>query len=76
MAKQCRCEAIRLHSPKDEARGVSKATWVALTRNQAFLATDAIRHAAIPWTDDDHPPLLWTDDYAALWQVLKFDRDE
>ena len=76
LAEDCDCEAIRIHSAKDEARGVSKATWVALTRNQDFLATEAIRNAAAPWNDDDRPPLLWTDDYAALWQVLKFNRDD
>ena len=76
LAEDCDCEAVRIHSPKDEARGVSKATWVALTRNQAFLTTGAIRNAATPWNDDDRPPLLWTDDYAALWQVLKFNRDD
>ncbi len=76
LAEDCDCEAVRIHSPKDEARGVSKATWVALTSNQAFLTTGAIRNAATPWNDDDRPPLLWTDDYAALWQVLKFNRDD
>ncbi len=76
LAEDCGCEAVRIHSPKDETRGVSKATWVALTRNQAFLTTGAIRNAAAPWNDDDRPPLLWTDDYAALWQVLKFNRDD
>ncbi len=76
LAEDCGCEAVRIESPKDEARGVSKATWVALSRNQAFLSNDAIRNVAKPWNDQDRPPLLWTDDYAALWQVLEFDRDE
>ena len=76
LAESCACEAVRIESPADEARGASKATWVVVTRNQNFLAADAIRSAAAPWSDDDQPPLLWTDDYAALWQVLKFDRDE
>ena len=72
LAERCGCEAIRIQSPKDEHRGVSKATWVVLTRNRDFLEVEAIRNAAQPWTDNDRPPLLWTDDYAALWQILKF----
>jgi hypothetical protein len=26
-----------------------------------------------PWEETDPPPLLWTDDFHSLWQVLETD---
>lgn len=68
----CRCEVVRTQSPEDARRGVKRATWVLLTTNRVFLDSPAVREAAVPWTDEDKPPLFWTDDFASLWQVLKW----
>ncbi len=61
---------IRIPSPPDPERGDLLATWVALTDNESFLNDPLIRRAEWPITERDRPPLVWTDDFAALWQVV------
>ena len=56
----------------DEERGINPATWMIMTDNQEFLADEVIREAATEPTDPRASALLWTDDFAGLWQVLKF----
>ena len=65
-------KVLLIQSESEQARGVSEATWAILTRNQVFLETQAIQAAAETWLDDERPPLIWTDDFASLWQVFKF----
>jgi len=72
LADVCHCEVVRTESPDDPKSGVSFSTWVLLTSNRAFLDTPAVRDSIVPWDDSDRPPLLWTDDFASLWQVLKW----
>jgi spermidine synthase len=62
--------AVRMASPEDEERGTLLATWVALTENETYLRDPLIRRAEWPVTERDRPPLIWTDDFAALWQVV------
>ena len=45
-------------------------TWILVTRDKAFLAQEEIHEAA------DDPPkkprlVLWTDDHASLYEILK-----
>ncbi len=72
LAEVCGCEAARIDSAVDESMGVKRAKWVLLTSNQAFLDSPAVREAIDPWNGEDKPPLFWTDDFASLWQVLKW----
>jgi hypothetical protein len=72
LGEGCSCEALRTLQPEDVSKGVKRATWVLLTTNRRFLDSAAVREAAAPWNDDDKPPLFWTDDFASLWQVLKW----
>ena len=72
LGEVCGCEALRTQSPEDVSKGVKRATWVLLTSNRVFLDSPAVREAAVPWTNNDQPPLFWTDDFASLWQVLKW----
>ena len=65
-------KVLLIQSESEQARGVSEATWAILTRNPVFLETQAIQAAAETWLDDERPPLIWTDDFASLWQVFKF----
>jgi hypothetical protein len=62
--------ALRINSAEDHAHAVSLASWAILTRDESFLAQDAVRNAAQPWPNE-RPPLLWTDNFASLWQILK-----
>ena len=72
LADVCGCEAVGTHSPEVLDKGVKLSNWVILTSNRAFLDSPAVREAAVGWSRDDQPPLLWTDDFASLWQVLKW----
>ncbi len=65
------CQGVRIDSDADLSQGLDSTTWVIVTKNRAFLNTPAIRNAISPWTDEDPPPLVWTDDYGSLWQTIK-----
>ena len=54
----------------DSERGINPSTWMIMTKNQEFLADEVALAAAKKPTDI--PALVWTDDFAGLWQVLKF----
>ena len=72
LAEVCDCEPVRVQSPEQPGRGVSVSTWVILTSNRPFLDASEVKEAVVPWTDDDRPPFIWTDDFASLWQILKW----
>jgi hypothetical protein len=51
--------------------GTNSTTWVLLTQNWEFLNDPAVaRHLEPSWPLRGKP-LLWTDDYGSLWQVLQ-----
>ncbi len=66
------CEAARIIASGSEAKDTNYNTWVVVTQNREFLESPAIQSAVDPWTERDAAPLVWTDDFAGLWQVLKF----
>jgi hypothetical protein len=66
------CEVVRIISQLDEEKDTNYNTWLVLTRNQQFLDLAAVRAAISPWQTDERAPVLWTDDFASLWQILKF----
>ena len=58
-----------INSPADERIGVGKADWMVLTRNGEFLDSAEVRTKMA--ANSGAAPLLWTDDFAGLWQILK-----
>jgi hypothetical protein len=62
--------AVRINSMRDDVHAISTASWAILARDESFLAQDVIQNAAQPWPNE-RPPLLWTDNFASLWQILK-----
>ena len=69
MAARLGMRAIRIDSGPNPKEGVSAATWMVLTRNDAFLANPAVMkraEAASPGATLD-----WTDNFAGLWQALR-----
>ncbi len=66
------CDAVRIIARGDKARDTNSNTWVVLTQNREFLDSPAIQPSVDAWTAEDKPALVWTDDFAGLWQVLKF----
>lgn len=72
LTEVCDCESVRVQSLAQPRRGVSDSTWVILTSNRPFLDASEVKEAVVPWTEEDLPPFLWTDDFASLWQILKW----
>ncbi len=63
-------ECVRIYAKHDTTIGTNTSTWAILTLNREFLDSPAVQERIKPWTEDDPPPLVWTDDYGSLWQVL------
>jgi hypothetical protein len=71
MAEVLGTECARIESSADYEEGLDTTTWLVLTNNREFLDSPAVKESIVPWTEDDPPPLVWTDDYGSLWQVLE-----
>lgn len=63
-------KAFRFENRDDEARGVYESTWAVITGNERFADDERVRAATA--APSPAPPIAWTDDYASLWQVLRF----
>ena len=63
--------AARFVSSADAATGESATRWVLLTADSSFLKRDHIALRISPWMPGEPAPILWTDDFASLWHVLK-----
>ena len=63
-------QAVRIESDDDSTTGVYSSTWVIVTGNQEFLSTPEVTQAHWDWTEDDIAPILWTDDFASLYQIM------
>jgi hypothetical protein len=70
MAEYLGWTAVQIISGDDPATGESSSRWVLLTSNKAFLERAGLAHQLSGWSG--RAPIAWTDDFASLWQVLKF----
>jgi hypothetical protein len=70
MASYLGWTAVQIIAGDDAATGESSSRWVLLTSNQDFLARSGLEHHLSGWSS--HPPIVWSDDFASLWNVLKF----
>jgi hypothetical protein len=55
----------------DDTPAYSTSDWILLTRNEAFLSDLEVQSHKTPWPKSSAEPILWTDDYGSLLQVLK-----
>ena len=62
-------EVCIIHSDENRSRGVFAASWALVTSNKEFL-NDLEVKAATELPGQDVAPVMWTDDYGSLWQVL------
>jgi spermidine synthase len=62
--------AVPISSENHPETGESSSRWVLLTPNQGFLARAGLTHQSSGWSG--RAPILWTDDFASLWHVLRF----
>ncbi len=66
IAEHLAWQAAQITSPRNSDTGESAATWV-------VIGADISHFTRAPeWTSLAARPLLWTDDFASLWHVLKF----
>lgn len=70
---------IAIHANKeaiyieDEGRGdgYSSSDWVLVTSNQTFLSDHTVRSSQDDW-DHELKPIVWTDDFSNLFEVVKW----
>jgi hypothetical protein len=72
LAEALGLDALLVETRPDENRGISRSTWMILTSNQAFLSQPEVLAAAAASDPSTGVALVWTDDFASLWGVLKF----
>ena len=69
LAEHLNWDAISIDSDGDDSVGVYTATWIIITDNKEFLAQEEVQEVTTGW-EDNVAPLLWTDDFASLWQIM------
>jgi hypothetical protein len=62
--------ALVFVSGDDTETGESSSTWVLITANNDFLERTGMAHQPSGWSN--RAPIIWTDDFASLWHVLRF----
>jgi hypothetical protein len=72
LAQHLGWQAVPFVSGDFAETGENSATWVLMTANSWFLKQAGIADEASGWTAPQRPPLIWTDDFASLWHVLRF----
>jgi hypothetical protein len=66
IAQHYKLDATLVENDSDASRGIYGADWMILTRNQAL--TEELEHFSTVPTRE--APILWTDDYSSLFDVL------
>jgi hypothetical protein len=63
------CPAVRVHAGFEPERGAESVTWMVVTRNAALR--ERLAAADETSTVESQREILWTDDFSALWPLLK-----
>lgn len=66
-------QARWIYGRENDDEQISSCSWVLLTNNQEFLNDELAKLSFLDWSEDEPQPLVWTDDYGALWQILNKD---
>jgi len=66
--------ALLIQDEGSRLQGTDATSWILLTSNQEFINNPEVRNAISPWTPDDFPALLFTDDYSNLIRLLRSKR--
>ncbi len=72
LAQHLDWNAAQVLSEDSPSTGEDGSRWVILTENLALLRKIVQAAPHVGWTEPDRKPLLWTDDFASLWHVLKW----
>ncbi len=66
-------EAVLISNEDDEENGVDSSDWVLVTTNQEFLKDKEVEESIVQWTDDSKEPVVWTDDFSNLFELIRWD---
>jgi len=72
LAQHLNWNAAQILAGDDPATGEDGSRWVILTDNLDLLQKIAQSTPHVGWSDPKRTPILWTDDFASLWHVLKW----
>jgi spermidine synthase len=70
MAQHLGWTAVEVLTSDDPSTGEASSRWVLITSNQEFLERAGLAHQLS--TGSPRAPIVWTDDFASLWNVLRF----
>ena len=70
IARELGYPCVRFEGDDDDSLGTNFTTWVILTQNWEFLNDPLVAASSRPCWPEHGEPLVWTDDYGSLWQVL------
>lgn len=71
IAEELECPSVLIETFPEYRTGAYFSIWGLLTRNERFLNDPTVVAAAQATRPYPHPLVLWTDDYASLWQVVR-----
>jgi hypothetical protein len=72
LAQYLNWNALQVLAKENPSTGEDASNWVILTEDLALLQKIAQASPQIGWTEPGRKPILWTDDFASLWHVLKW----
>jgi hypothetical protein len=70
IARELNWPCVLIDSKASDQAGLNGASWILLTQNYEFLNDPVIRRSSRSCWPAKGEPVLWTDDYGSLWQVL------
>jgi hypothetical protein len=72
LAQHLNWNAAQILAEDDPSTGEDGSRWVVLSQNLPLLQQITNTAPHIGWTEPNRKPILWTDDFASPWHVLKF----
>jgi hypothetical protein len=72
LAQHLNWNAAQVLAGDDPATGEDGSSWVIVTENLDLLQRITEDAPHLGWTDPKRKPIIWTDDFASLWHVLKW----
>jgi len=75
LANETGRHAVRIYTPRSARSGTDYAFWVIVARNRSFVESELVQASITPWTEHESLPIVWTDDYASLWQAVVAEKD-
>ena len=72
MAQHLGWQARMVIALEDPEAGESNSRWVLMTEKAATFQNSKVRDTILGWSRPGQPTITWTDDFASLWQILRF----